>query len=168
MHLLLVEETILPYYGVAADGPARVHRGPRRDRRCRLQAALAASEFDLAVLDLGLPDGDGMDLLARWRHGIGMPLLVLTARGRRIRTACRGLQASADDYLLKPFDLDELVAPPARPAAALRRSTPWIASRMGRDVRALVGAGLAARRAGGVSRGAAHPAGHARNIPERS
>ncbi|WP_395694876.1 response regulator, partial [Piscinibacter sp.] len=68
---------------------------------------------------LGLPDGDGMDLLARWRaRGIGMPLLVLTARDA-VSDRVRGLQAGADDYLLKPFDLDELEA---RIRALARRS----------------------------------------------
>lgn len=82
-------------------------------------AALASTPFDAVVLDLGLPGADGMDWLRRWRgRGLAMPLLVLTARdGLEQRIA--GLDAGADDYLVKPIALDELNA---RLRALLRRS----------------------------------------------
>ena len=119
MHLLLVEDDPSVAHGVAAGLRLHGFTVDHAETAAAAQAALAASEFDLAVLDLGLPDGDGMDLLARWRaRGIGMPLLVLTARDA-VSDRVRGLQAGADDYLLKPFDLDELVA---RLHALLRRS----------------------------------------------
>jgi two-component system response regulator TctD len=110
VHLLLVEDDPSVAHGVAAGLRLHGFTVDHAETAAAAQAALAASEFDLAVLDLGLPDGDGMDLLARWRaRGIGMPLLVLTARDA-VSDRVRGLQAGADDYLLKPFDLDELVA----------------------------------------------------------
>lgn len=72
--------------------------------------ALAESPFDAIVLDLGLPDGDGLELLREWRtSGFNEPILILSARdavGDRIR----GLNLGADDYLPKPFSVDELIA----------------------------------------------------------
>jgi DNA-binding response OmpR family regulator len=84
-------------------------------------AALAAAEaqiFDLALLDLGLPDMDGIDVCRRLRVlQPGCVLVVLTARGEEIDVVV-GLEAGADDYLTKPFRLAELLA---RVAAHLRR-----------------------------------------------
>ena len=77
--------------------------------------------FDVIVLDVGLPDGDGIDLCGRLRaNGVWAPILVLTARGD-ISDRVRGLDAGADDYLAKPFSFDELVA---RLRALLRRGRP--------------------------------------------
>ena len=82
------------------------------------QATLASERFDLALLDLGLPRGSGMDVLRAMRaRGDTTPVIVLTARdGPGDRVA--GLDAGADDYLVKPFELDELGA---RIRAVLRR-----------------------------------------------
>ena len=81
--------------------------------------ALHAESFDLVVLDLGLPRLSGMEVLTRARaRGQAMPVLILTARdatGDKIS----GLDAGADDYLVKPIDLDELTA---RIRALTRRS----------------------------------------------
>lgn len=64
----------------------------------------------LALIDLHLPDGDGLNLLRHWRAaGHAWPVIVLTARDQ-VSDRIRGLQAGADDYLVKPFDLDELLA----------------------------------------------------------
>ena len=80
--------------------------------------ALAATIYDAAVLDLGLPDGDGLDLLAELRSAHnGVPILVLTARDA-IEDRVSGLDAGADDYLVKPFATVELIA---RTKALLRR-----------------------------------------------
>lgn len=80
---------------------------------------MAAASFDAAVLDLGLPDADGLELLQRWRaRAQDLPVLVLTARDA-VSDRVRGLKGGADDYLLKPFDLEELVA---RLHALLRRA----------------------------------------------
>ncbi|NTV70454.1 MAG: response regulator transcription factor [Azonexaceae bacterium] len=81
--------------------------------------ALQSESFDLVVLDLGLPRLSGMDVLSRARsRGLTVPILILTARdatGDKVS----GLDAGADDYLVKPIDLDELSA---RIRALTRRS----------------------------------------------
>jgi DNA-binding response OmpR family regulator len=72
--------------------------------------ALAQATFDIVLLDLGLPDGDGMEWLASWRvrdpHGA---VLVMTARDR-VADRVKGLRLGADDYVVKPFDPEELDA----------------------------------------------------------
>ena len=74
------------------------------------QAALATDEFDAVVLDLMLPDGSGLDLLTSLRaKGDRTPVLLLTALDEA-PDRIKGLDAGADDYLGKPFDLDELAA----------------------------------------------------------
>ncbi len=84
----------------------------------RARAALAGG-FDLMVLDLGLPDGDGLDLCRDLRlSGRDLPILILTARGEPEQRV-RGLEVGADDYLAKPYHGAELVA---RVRALLRRS----------------------------------------------
>ena len=81
--------------------------------------ALAASTFDAAIFDLSLPDGSAMPLLKRLRaRGLPLPVLITTARDR-ISDRIAGLEAGADDYIVKPFNLDELVA---RLHAVVRRS----------------------------------------------
>lgn len=81
-------------------------------------AALASHPYDAAILDLGLPDGDGLNLLAELRRrGDAIPILVLTARDAVDDRVC-GLNSGADDYLVKPFAVVELVA---RTKALLRR-----------------------------------------------
>jgi DNA-binding response OmpR family regulator len=80
--------------------------------------ALALTAYDAAILDLGLPDGDGLNLLAELRTARSrLPVLVLTARDAVEDRVC-GLDAGADDYLVKPFAMAELVA---RTKALLRR-----------------------------------------------
>jgi DNA-binding response OmpR family regulator len=82
------------------------------------EAALLASAYDAAVLDLGLPDGDGLRLLTDLRRRPETPpVLVLTARDT-VEDKVAGLDAGADDYLVKPFATVELVA---RVKALLRR-----------------------------------------------
>jgi two-component system response regulator QseB len=73
-------------------------------------AALSTSSFSALVLDLGLPDGDGLGLLRRLRQsGQATPVVIVTARDR-VSDRIGGLDAGADDYLIKPFDIDELGA----------------------------------------------------------
>ena len=83
-------------------------------------AALQDAPYDAVVLDLGLPGDDGMVWLRRWRQrGSGLPVLILTARDG-VDQRIAGLDAGADDYLIKPIALDELAA---RLRALQRRST---------------------------------------------
>lgn len=116
MDLLLLEDDADLGRAVAGHLVAAGHRVHRC--QCIAEAA-AAPEPALAPLDLQLPDGDGLDLLRRWRSaGQVWPVIVLTARDQVI-DRIRGLQAGADGSLVKPFDLDELLA---RIAAVARHS----------------------------------------------
>ncbi len=120
MRLLLVEDD--PMVGEA------VREGLRqdgyvvdwvRDGRAA-EAALAANAFALVLLDLGLPRKDGLDVLRSLRaRREAIPVLVITARDT-VKQRIEGLDAGADDYLVKPFDLDELSA---RVRALLRRAS---------------------------------------------
>ncbi len=89
---------------------------------CKLIAqARRVEDPDLALLDLHLPDGDALVMLREWRAaGRTLPVIVLTARDQ-VSDRIRGLQAGADDYLVKPFDLNELLA---RIDAVCRRGVP--------------------------------------------
>jgi two-component system response regulator QseB len=72
--------------------------------------ALSAAKFDLILLDLGLPDGDGMRWLKAARaRGLSTPVLIVTARGE-LEDRVGGLDTGADDYVTKPFEMDELLA----------------------------------------------------------
>lgn len=76
-------------------------------------------DFDLVILDLGLPGMDGLSVLKRWRaNGRHMPVLILTARGSW-QERVEGIEAGADDYLPKPFRMEELIA---RVRALMRRA----------------------------------------------
>lgn len=81
-------------------------------------AAVDVCQYDAVVLDRGLPDGDGLELVRRLRQRAGAPpVLMLTARGA-VAEVCEGLDLGADDYIVKPVTLAELVS---RLNAALRR-----------------------------------------------
>ena len=118
MRLLLVEDDSM--IGES------IHQGLRQDGfavdwvRDGQAAELAAANavYDLVVLDLGLPRKDGLEVLAALRRrGNTVPVLVVTARDA-VHDRIRGLDGGADDYVVKPFDLDELSA---RIRALLRR-----------------------------------------------
>jgi len=80
--------------------------------------ALAQTPYDAVILDLGLPDGDGLDLLRNWREsGVMAPVLILSARDT-ISDRIHGLDIGADDYLPKPFSVEEMLA---RVRSLLRR-----------------------------------------------
>lgn len=118
MRVLLVEDDM------AIGGAVRDHvaaAGHAVDWARDLAAARdlrAVSSYDLVLLDLGLPDGEGIDLLRQARReGDRAAVLILSARDQ-IARRIEGLNAGADDYLVKPFDLDELSA---RVAAVARR-----------------------------------------------
>jgi two-component system copper resistance phosphate regulon response regulator CusR/two-component system response regulator QseB len=90
-------------------------------RSCReARDALSESAHDAIILDLGLPDGDGIELLRQWRRvGFDEPVLILSARDA-VQDRIRGLDVGADDYLSKPFSLEELLA---RLRSLLRRQS---------------------------------------------
>lgn len=82
--------------------------------------ALCQGRYGAIVLDIGLPDGDGLELLAQWRRtGFTEPVLVLSARDT-VQDRISGLNVGADDYLPKPFSFEELLA---RLRALLRRDS---------------------------------------------
>lgn len=127
MHVLLVEDNALVASGVRAGLQLQGFGVDTVASAGQADAAIRSSHFDACVLDLGLPDEDGLSLLARWRgQGLQVPVLVLTARDA-VSQRIEGLQTGADDYLVKPFDLHELAA---RLHALLRRaagrSVDWI------------------------------------------
>jgi len=110
MRLLLVEDDLLLGRGIV---DAFHRQGDSIDwlqnGRLGLEA-LRTTAFDLAVLDLGLPELDGLEVLRQARrYGVDTPILILTARDQ-VDDRVRGLDAGADDYLIKPFDLNELNA----------------------------------------------------------
>lgn len=80
-------------------------------RSCReARDALCDSNHDAIILDLSLPDGDGLELLKQWRKaGFNEPILILSARDA-VQDRIKGLDLGADDYLPKPFSLEELLA----------------------------------------------------------
>ncbi|MFK8251328.1 response regulator [Ancylobacter terrae] len=91
------------------------------------EAALAVERYDIAVLDLRLPDGDGLDFLRSCRgRGMTLPVLILTARDS-IEDRIRGLEGGGDDYVLKPFHVDEVIA---RLRALLRRPNQALGDRL--------------------------------------
>lgn len=110
MRLLLVEDTadlalsVLRF--LRAEGHA-VDHAPDVDTA---QAALAVAEYGCVILDLGLPDGSGLSVLKHLRRsGDRTPVIIATARDQ-ISDRIAGLDAGADDYVVKPFDLRELSA----------------------------------------------------------
>ncbi|MBP7586446.1 MAG: response regulator transcription factor [Thermoanaerobaculia bacterium] len=120
MRLLVVEDT--PDLADAlvrhlrAEGHAVDHAATAEDAG----AALRVADYAAVLLDLGLPDGSGLDLLRRERaRGNRTPILIATARDR-VSDRIAGLDAGADDYIVKPFDLDEVEA---RIRAQARRAT---------------------------------------------
>ncbi len=112
--------------------------GSQGDRVARTEA------IDAVVLDLGLPRIDGLMLVRRWREdGLRVPVLVLTARGSW-HEKVQGIDGGADDYLTKPFQMEELLArlralirrAAGQPAAALRSGAVELDPRGGRVTRA--------------------------------
>jgi two-component system, OmpR family, response regulator QseB len=127
MRLLLVEDDSM--IGEAARQGLR-HEGHSvdwvRDGR-EAEASVASAVYDLVLLDLGLPRRDGLSVLRSWRsRGENIPVVIITARDS-VSDRIAGLDAGADDYLVKPFDLDELSA---RVRAVMRRKAGRAASVM--------------------------------------
>ncbi|WP_312269228.1 two-component system response regulator PmrA [Pseudescherichia sp.] len=118
MKILIVEDDALLLQGLilAMQSEGYACDGVSTSREAML--SLASGHYSLIVLDLGLPDEDGLDLLQRLRREkVCLPVLILTARDT-VEDRISGLDAGADDYLIKPFALEELNA---RIRALLRR-----------------------------------------------
>jgi DNA-binding response OmpR family regulator len=119
MKLLLVEDDALLGDGVRAGLKQAGFAVDWVQDGLAAKVALDSEDYDLLVLDLGLPKLSGMELLKSVRaKRASLPVLILTARDT-VADRVAGLNAGADDYLVKPFDLDELIA---RLNALLRRS----------------------------------------------
>lgn len=110
MHVLLVEDDTLIASGIVAGLNAQNLTVTHVASASAAEGSIRMGHFDVLVLDLGLPDEDGIRLLQRLRQqGMELPVLILTARDA-VTDRVTGLQAGGDDYLLKPFDLRELAA----------------------------------------------------------
>jgi two-component system OmpR family response regulator len=103
-------------------GDALTEAGYAVDRAsdsARADFLMQTEQYDAVVLDLGLPNVDGLTLLAGWRHaGLTTPVLILTARGSW-HEKVKGIDSGADDYMAKPFQIEEVLA---RVRALIRRS----------------------------------------------
>lgn len=120
MRVLIVEDEPLLGQALAMGLRQLGHAADWFTRGSEADGALVAAPYDAVVLDLGLPGGDGMEWLRRWRNrGVKLPVLILTARDG-VDQRIAGLDAGADDYLLKPITIDELAA---RLRALLRRAS---------------------------------------------
>ncbi|MEZ5659731.1 MAG: response regulator [Burkholderiaceae bacterium] len=110
MRLLLIEDDGMVGEAVATALRADGHVVDWVRRRDPGDTALRTHDYDALLLDLGLPDGDGLELLRQLRaRGQTLPVLIMTARDA-LEQRVAGLDAGADDYLLKPFEVDELLA----------------------------------------------------------
>jgi len=120
MRILIVEDESLLAGRLAATLGERGYAVDVAADGERADFLVGTETYDALILDLGLPQIDGLTLLERWRAaGIAVPVLVLTARGSWSEKV-RGIDGGADDYLTKPFEMAELLA---RLRALIRRSS---------------------------------------------
>lgn len=118
MRILIIEDDIALANGVMQNLKQQGYCLDHFDRVNLALNACAQAHYDLIILDLGLPDADGLTFLEKYRKKNSSPVLILTARDG-VEDKIKGLDLGADDYLLKPFDQNELQA---RIRALLRRS----------------------------------------------
>ena len=108
--LMLLEDEVVLQEELQEYLSARGHQVTPLGTMAAFRRALAEGTFDLAIVDRGLPDGDGLDLVGELRAaGSALGIVVLTARGA-VRDRVSGLDLGADHYLSKPFRLEELAA----------------------------------------------------------
>ena len=118
MKILLVEDDA-PLRGALEELLCREGYEVVKAANVRSARAAMDSEVDLILLDVGLPDGDGVDLCKAWRReGLETPILFLTAKDEELDVV-RGLDAGGNDYVTKPFRMQELLS---RIRALLRRN----------------------------------------------
>lgn len=119
MHLLLVEDDTELARQTSLWLREAGHSSTWREKGGAALIALSQEAFDAVILDVGLPDMDGFEVVAQMRaRGFGLPVLFLTARDN-VTDRVRGLKAGGDDYVTKPFAMEELLA---RLEALQRRS----------------------------------------------
>jgi two-component system OmpR family response regulator len=120
LRILVVEDESLLREQLAAALASAGYAVDCADNGQRAEFLGQTETYDAAVLDLGLPKIDGLTVLRRWREsGIQMPVLILTARGSW-HEKVQGIDGGADDYMSKPFRMEELLA---RLRALIRRAT---------------------------------------------
>jgi len=108
MHLLIIEDDRTIAENIYDYLEARGHQCDYADSIAAASAQLASRSFDAVILDRNLPDGDGLALLRRLRtEGVATPILMLTARDA-LEEKLLGFEAGGDDYVVKPFALQEL------------------------------------------------------------
>ncbi|KID02123.1 XRE family transcriptional regulator [Hafnia alvei] len=118
MKILIVEDDELIQQGLAKALANESYACDCAATAAQAKSLVQVGQYSLIILDLGLPDHDGASLLRQWRRsGVDVPVLILTARDA-IEDRVGGLDAGADDYLVKPFALVELQA---RVRALIRR-----------------------------------------------
>lgn len=110
MQVLLIEDDELVASGLVAGLELHGFVVDRVSNGRQARHATSLFSPDAIILDLGLPDVDGLAMLRQWRsEGLNAPVLILTARDA-LNDRVAGLEAGGDDYVLKPFELDELAA----------------------------------------------------------
>ena len=120
MRILLVEDNLLLRHHLSVQLQSLGHLVDSAADAQEADYFCQEHELDLAIVDLGLPDEDGMSLIRRWRgNGINFPILILTA-SEAWEDKVQGLEAGADDYVTKPFQLEEVAA---RINALVRRAS---------------------------------------------
>jgi len=120
MRVLVVEDEAALARQLAAALDAAGYAVDRAADGDRADYLAQTERYDAVVLDLGLPKTDGLTLLRRWRHsGLAVPVLILTARGSW-HEKVQGIDGGADDYLAKPFQIEEVLA---RLRALIRRAS---------------------------------------------
>jgi two-component system copper resistance phosphate regulon response regulator CusR len=124
MRLLLVEDELDIQGFLSRSLEEAGYRVTAASSRAAAERAAVEESFDILIVDLGLPDGDGIGLILHLRElGVRAPVLILSAR-RSVDDRVRGLEQGGDDYLTKPFALAELLA---RLRNLLRRNAPSVA-----------------------------------------
>jgi len=122
-HVLIVDDDVEICDLVSRYLGANGYHVSRAGDGAQLRVAMREQKLDLILLDLGLPDEDGLSLLRRFQNEWNCPVIVVSGRGESVERIV-GLELGADDYISKPFDLRELLA---RVRSVLRRLAPeWI------------------------------------------
>lgn len=127
MRILLVEDNAILSHHIISQLNESGHVVVHEINGSSALQTIRKQEFDIAIIDIGLPDFDGIRLIKQIRNqGIHFPVIILTARSSW-QDKVKGLEAGADDYLVKPFHMEELVA---RLYTLIRRSSGFSSSEL--------------------------------------